>query len=843
MRKKLTSRPQILVDKANLRTFTPSHREDLHDPKTKASRTVLIKNGDGCSRKKNGGCHSKHYLLITALTIVVYLNSLNGDFVHDDLFAVVRNKDVTSPQSTTAFLHNDFWGKPIQDRRSHKSYRPLTVLSFRLNYLLHGLSPTSFHLFNVVLHTAVGLLFMKICRDMVFTKELDGAGASIYAGLLFVLHPIHTEAVSGIVGRADVLACLFVLLSFSSYTRNVPGLFCSQFTYLPVILSIIFAICALLCKEQGVTVLAINAAYDVLNTTYEILTKRDFQLDKLISHPHFKSMLWRVAMVTIAAAVILFLRISIMGGSLPAFLEEDNPASFSKSCLTRFLTYSFLISFNCWLLLCPKTLSYDWQVGSIPLVESVWDWRNLSSAAVFICLSLLVLRVIIRKGHGGKPVVLGLMFLIIPFVPASNVFLTVGFVVAERILYIPRSGLISLPHNAKMHYNWGNYQRDMNNTLLAVHHYRETIRLYPNHASAHNNLGTLLTTEQEKEFHLQEALRIDSFHVSAHVNLAMLRSDQGDQSLALTHLKQAVYIDPGNYEAISNMASILTSQEVFEEAEIYHRKAMTLQPRNADVVNNYGVFLLKTARFAEAMFYFDKTLALQPSHVTAMGNLGLLYRRKHQIAEAEQWYIRAVLTEKTSSTLKGLARFYYSIERWTEAVDAYKELFVLAEGDVDSILQYGQSLINLDAQSEGENIFDAAVLSFPDHLELRRAASNIKSLLNKYDEASSHLKEAIRICKASSLPDALQAKLHFEYGNNLKNLGRYQEASEEYGQATSLDPSFASAFLNMGALLHLQGEYEEAKMNYNRALQLDPDNLILKDNLRKLERLMQKRGQ
>lgn len=56
--------------------------------------------------------------------------------------------------------------------------------------------------------------------------------------------------------------------------RNVPGLFCSQSTYLPVLLSIIFAICALLCKEQGVTVLAINAAYDVLNTTYEILTKR-----------------------------------------------------------------------------------------------------------------------------------------------------------------------------------------------------------------------------------------------------------------------------------------------------------------------------------------------------------------------------------------------------------------------------------------------------------------------------------------------------------------------------------------------------------------------------------------
>lgn len=74
--------------------------------------------------------------------------------------------------------------------RSHKSYRPLTVLTFRLNYLLSELSPATYHLFNVVLHAAVCILFLRFCR------LLMDRTTSLVAALLFAVHPIHTEAVS-----------------------------------------------------------------------------------------------------------------------------------------------------------------------------------------------------------------------------------------------------------------------------------------------------------------------------------------------------------------------------------------------------------------------------------------------------------------------------------------------------------------------------------------------------------------------------------------------------------------------------------------------------------------------
>ena len=82
----------------------------------------------------------------------------------------------------------------------------------------------------------------------------------------------------------------------------------------------------------------------------------------------------------------------MLAGSLPQFGVQDNPASFADSLCTRVMTYSYLAAFNCWLLLSPNVLSYDWQIGSIPLVESIGDVRNLATLSLYLILLLLVWR-------------------------------------------------------------------------------------------------------------------------------------------------------------------------------------------------------------------------------------------------------------------------------------------------------------------------------------------------------------------------------------------------------------------------------------------------------------------
>lgn len=145
--------------------------------------------------------------LCSMVAVVVYLNTLDCDFCYDDFVAVSGNNDVLGKTPWEALLWNDFWGRPIQSQRSHKSYRPLCVATFRLNYLLHELQPMGYHLVNVLLHGAVCYLYVQLC-GVVFSAVWP----ALIAGLLFAVHPIHTEAVSN-----SFKCCSLLLFQYSMH--------------------------------------------------------------------------------------------------------------------------------------------------------------------------------------------------------------------------------------------------------------------------------------------------------------------------------------------------------------------------------------------------------------------------------------------------------------------------------------------------------------------------------------------------------------------------------------------------------------------------------------------------
>lgn len=107
----------------------------------------------------------------------------------------------------------------MNDAGSHGSYRPLCVLTFKLNYLLGGFTPWGYHLVNIILHCIATALLVRVAR-IVLPQSKSSIGPAI-TGLIFATHPIHTEAVAGVVGRADLAACNFYLLSFLSYIAHV----------------------------------------------------------------------------------------------------------------------------------------------------------------------------------------------------------------------------------------------------------------------------------------------------------------------------------------------------------------------------------------------------------------------------------------------------------------------------------------------------------------------------------------------------------------------------------------------------------------------------------------------
>ncbi len=185
----------------------------------------------------------------------------------------MKNPDLLSETALINVLYDDFWGTPLTHSGSHKSYRPLCVLTFRLNYALDKLNPWGYHLTNVLLHALVTAVFTYTAGQLLVHKV-----PTFTAGLLFASHPIHTEAVAGIVGRADILACLFFLLAFLCYKRyckyrdkswHIKGVkTASPKHYLTgrCMVLVGVAICtaaSMLCKELGVTVLAVCVTYDL----------------------------------------------------------------------------------------------------------------------------------------------------------------------------------------------------------------------------------------------------------------------------------------------------------------------------------------------------------------------------------------------------------------------------------------------------------------------------------------------------------------------------------------------------------------------------------------------------
>ena len=125
------------------------------------------------------------------VAILLHWNTLNCGIVYDDEPAIKKNHDLRPEGSWYNLLYHDFWGSPMSSKTSHKSYRPLCVATFRLNYLLHELQPMGYHLVNVLLHGAVCYLYVQLC-GVVFSQVWP----ALIAGLLFAVHPIHTEAVN-----------------------------------------------------------------------------------------------------------------------------------------------------------------------------------------------------------------------------------------------------------------------------------------------------------------------------------------------------------------------------------------------------------------------------------------------------------------------------------------------------------------------------------------------------------------------------------------------------------------------------------------------------------------------
>ena len=431
----------------------------------------------------------------------------NTTYVYDDVPAIEKNRWVidASTEWQELFKSRDFWGGDLRLTTSHKSYRPLTSLSYRIQVLWSGLGVNStqlkrnLHFFNVIAFGAVTICFYFVClaitsntrpSNLMRSSGLQYSRPSIISAisaLVFAVHPVHTEAVACLVGRCEILSGLFFLLSILTYIQSSPLVedascesertsICSVRGLMWHLVAGCLAFASMLSKEQGITVIGVWVICDAYHVALLVSRLQSSRAEESSSTAaSTNAALWTkffldcIAQVprhvfTLAMFVtMLYYRMWIGGGYAPiVFSRAENPAAKSEEALTRALSFFYINMLNFWILIFPKDLCVDWALGSIPLVESLMDARLLLPISmlfgIFVILSILSGAISLsydhKSGRDGIVVpmhisffnssfllaIFGISMMIISFIPASNLFFYVGFVIAERVLFIPSMG-------------------------------------------------------------------------------------------------------------------------------------------------------------------------------------------------------------------------------------------------------------------------------------------------------------------------------------------------------------------------------------------------------------------
>ncbi|XP_053487474.1 protein O-mannosyl-transferase TMTC3 [Ictalurus furcatus] len=618
----------------------------------------------------------KETCLLAALVLGCYWNSWLCGFVFDDVSAILDNKDLRPSTPIQNLFLNDFWGTPMSEERSHKSYRPLTVLTFRLNYLLSELSPASYHLLNVVLHVAVCILFLRFCR------LLMDRTTSLVAALLFAVHPVHTEAVTGVVGRAELLSSIFLLAAFLAYTKSKGA--DRSIVWTPIILTVFLVAVATLCKEQGITVIGICCVYEVfvaqgftlpllIETALQVLRGKD-----LFPYAVLQTLLKLVVLV-ISTLLLVIVRVQVIQSQLPVFTRFDNPAAVS-STPARQLTFNYLLPVNGWLLLNPSELCCDWTMGTIPLVESVLDPRNLATLAFYVLLGVLAYHSL-RHGHSSaKTVLMALSLIVLPFIPASNLFFPVGFVVAERVLYVPSMGfcvlvahgfkslalrgalkkvswlfmgVLLLTHSVKTFYRTWDWESEY--TLFT-----SALKVNKNNAKLWNNVGHALENQNNYERALRyflQATRVQPDDIGAHMNVGrtyknLNRSKEAEEAYLVAKSlmpqvipgkKYATRVAPNHLNVYINLANLIRANDSrLEEADQLYRQAISMRPDFKQAYISRGELLLKMNKPSEAKDAYLRALELDHTNADLWYNLAIVNIEMKDPSEALRNFNRAL---------------------------------------------------------------------------------------------------------------------------------------------------------------------------------------------------------
>lgn len=336
-----------------------------------------------------------NFLLLIDATIIVYLAVFVSDFSSLDDYGLIEvlQKGMLSLTSLAS---------------SGGTYlRPLTVLTYMLDYRLWGANAAAFHLSNLIIHIANACLIYHLCRSYLH-KTNKREGISFLAALFFAVSPLNSESVLWVSGRTDLLCCFFFLAALMIIINDRLSLLLSA----GGIFTVYF--CSLLAKESSIVLVAILPLYLIFVRTDK---SRQVKIGLCSS-------------VTIACSIYLYLRLGPNGqldSGASRIVSKAIDLSFSDLIYKSVASFGFYIKKLLW----PFPLNLAIQSINEPLYFIV-------GIAAIIAISICFLRFISSR--------LPLLIITLCLVPPLLAFhgSIPWTLYAERYLYLPMVGMALL---------------------------------------------------------------------------------------------------------------------------------------------------------------------------------------------------------------------------------------------------------------------------------------------------------------------------------------------------------------------------------------------------------------
>jgi len=659
--------------------------------------------------------------VLIGLAFLVYSPALRGGFLWDDDDYVVKNMALR----TLAGLWT-IWSHP----GALSQYYPLTYTSFWINYHLGGLNTAGYHAVNILLHALNSLLVWRLLERL----KIPGAW---FAGLIFLVHPVHVESVAWITERKNVLSGFFYLSAFLSYLRfknlsadqplrdgsparePFPADRGNRRWYF---ISFALFLGALLSK----TITATFPAAVILVLWWK---NGRFPLKDLA----------RMVPLLFFGMVLGVITMHLENGHImPLQGSNDWDLTASQRFLIAGRALWFYLGKLAWPH--PSTLAFiypRWEIDP----SALWQWLFPLS---FILLLALLWRFRSRWGRGPLTALVFFTVTLLPALGFRNFFPMRFSFVADHFQYLAAIGPISCAV-AIAWTSLGKHPRSRKALGIALLFIFSAFSW--KQCEAYKDLETLW----------RDTLSKNPGAWMAHNNLGAVLFEKGRYQEALSHEMESIRLRPNYADAYCNLGALATAQNDYEKADGYYRRSLEIFPYSSETHNNFGVSLYKSGKTDEAIKHYRMALMLNPNAANTFCNLGNALLVKGETAEAVRQYQNAIRLAP-------------------EYADAYANL--------------GLALFNSGQTDKALELYEKAIKLNPAVGMAHHNLANVLASKGLTDLTEYHRREAVRL-KPSNI------EFRISYAKLLEQLGKTEAAIEQYNEVIQQDPKNPEAQRNL----------------------------------------------